>query len=94
MGLDIPPPLRVSEQDGVPNIIPVFHLEVSNGTLTNMGGGRVRLATGAGGGGGQDPITFTLIVGSGGTGLDTLTNRGILVGSGINAVHVLSALNS
>ena len=94
MGLDIPPPLRVSEQDGVPNIIPVFHLEVSNGTLTNMGGGRVRLATGAGGGGGQDPITFPLIVGSGGTGLDTLTNRGILVGSGINAVQVLSALNS
>jgi len=42
----------------------------------------------------QDSITFPLIVGSGGTGQTTLTNRGILIGSGTTAVQVLTALNS
>ena len=88
------PPLRIREADGSPNAIPVYEIVVSNGTLTNLGGGRVGLATGAGAGCGQDPITFPLIVGSGGTGQTTLTNRGILIGSGINAVQALSALNS
>lgn len=44
------PPLRVREADGSPNTIPVFELVVSNGTLSDRGGGVVGLATGAGGG--------------------------------------------
>lgn len=42
------PPLRIREEDGSPNAIPVFEIIVSNGTLVQDGPGRVRLATGAG----------------------------------------------
>ena len=42
------PPLRMREADGSPNVIPVYEIVVSNATLTNLGGGRVGLATGAG----------------------------------------------
>lgn len=45
------PPLRVREQDSSPNAIPVFEIVVSNGTLTQLGPGRIALATGPGGGG-------------------------------------------
>ena len=44
------PPLRIREADASPNVIPVFEIVVSNGTLTNLGGGRVELATGGAGG--------------------------------------------
>ena len=48
------PPLRIREEDGSPNAIPVYEIVVSNGTLTRAGPGFVRLSTGAGcaGGGG------------------------------------------
>lgn len=46
------PPLRVREEDSSPNVIPVFELVVSNNTLTDLGGGRVGLATGGASGSG------------------------------------------
>lgn len=39
------PPLRVREVDGSPNVIPVLDIQVTNGDLTNLGGGRIRIAT-------------------------------------------------
>lgn len=54
------PPLRIREDDGSPNAIPVFEIIVTNGTLTNLGGGRVRLATGGAGAGGGDPGQVTV----------------------------------
>ena len=42
----------------------------------------------------QDSVTFPLIVGSGGTGQTTLTNRGLTIGSGTTAIESLAALNS
>ena len=83
------PPLRIREEDGSPNAIPVYEIIVSNGTLVQDGPGRVRLATGAGGGGG---ITPPLIVSSGGTGAATFTNRGILIGSGTQPIEALAAM--
>ena len=51
-----PPPLRVREQDGSPDVRPVFDIKVSNGTLTNEGSGVVSLTTSGGSGtpGGTD----------------------------------------
>lgn len=43
--------LRVREVDGSPNVFPVNTIVVSNGTLTNDGGGQVTITTGGGGGG-------------------------------------------
>ena len=43
--------LRVREVDGTPNVFPVNTIVVSNGTLTNDGGGQVTITTGGGGGG-------------------------------------------
>jgi hypothetical protein len=43
--------LTVREQDLNPDVAGVSTIEVSNGTLTNLGGGVVRIATGGGGGG-------------------------------------------
>ena len=49
----IRPPLRIKEQDGTPNVIPVNTVKVSNGTLTDDGGATVSITTGSGGGGGS-----------------------------------------
>ena len=46
----IRPPLRIKEQDGTPNVIPVNTVKVSNGTLTDDGGATVSITTGSGGG--------------------------------------------
>jgi len=43
--------LRVREVDGSPSVFPVSTIVVSNGTLTNDGGGQVTITTGGGGGG-------------------------------------------
>ena len=51
MNQETHPPLRIREEDSSPNAIPVYEIVVSNGTLTQDGPGRVRLATGAGGAG-------------------------------------------
>lgn len=64
------PPLRVRETDGSPNVIPVYDIVLStNLTLINKGGGVIAISATTGAGGtSQAPITFPLIVGSGGTG--------------------------
>lgn len=82
MSQDQFPPLRIREQDGSPNAIPVFEIIVSDGTLTNLGGGRVALATGAGAGstGGGVNFTIPLIVSSGGTGTTATGSATTLVG--------------
>jgi hypothetical protein len=40
--------LRVEEQDGVPSVSPVNTIKVTNGTLTDEGGGVVSIVTGGG----------------------------------------------
>lgn len=107
--------LRVREVDGAPNVFPVSTIVVSNGTLTNDGGGQVTITTGGGGGSGTvtsvalsggttgitvsgSPITTsgtitlsgTLVVANGGTGATTLTDGGILLGSGTGAINATS----
>jgi hypothetical protein len=42
-------PLAVEEQDGVPAVLAVTKIKVSNGSLTDEGGGTVSLAAGGGG---------------------------------------------
>lgn len=61
------PPLRIKEADGSPNVIPVFQITLSNGlTLTNEGGGKVKID----GSGSQGPAgpAGTVTIGSGITG--------------------------
>ena len=61
------PPLRIKESDGSPNVIPVFQITLSNGlTLTNEGGGKVKID----GSGSQGPAgpAGTVTLGSGITG--------------------------
>ena len=102
--------LKITEQDGTPFVGNVTEIKVSNGDLTNDGGGTVSIdTTGAGGGGGTvtsvstsltgisvatatttPAISGTLGVASGGTGAITLTDGGILLGSGIGAVTPLA----
>ena len=44
-----PPPLNIEEEDGSPDVIPVFVMQVSNGSLTDDGNGQVSITTGGGG---------------------------------------------
>lgn len=74
--------LRVREVDGSPNVFPVSTIVVSNGTLTDNGGGQVTITTGGGGSG-----TVTSVDVSGGTtGLTTsggpITTSGTITLSG------------
>ena len=96
--------LRVREVDGTPNVPNVKDIIVSNGTLTDDGGGTVTLTTGGGGAGvttlafgttgltpagatsGVITVAGTLVVANGGTGATTLTDHGILLGSGTGAI--------
>lgn len=55
--------LRVKEVDGAPNVSPVTTIVVSNGTLTDDGGGQVTISTG-GGGSGITRISSTISVSS------------------------------
>jgi hypothetical protein len=48
------PPLTVKEIDGTPSVSNVLEIRVSNGTMTDLGGGVVTITTGGGGGGGSD----------------------------------------
>jgi hypothetical protein len=45
------PALAIKELDGAPAIYPLLELRVTNGTLTDLGGGVASLTTGGGGGG-------------------------------------------
>ena len=67
----IRPPLRIKEQDGTPNVIPVNTVKVSNGTLTDDGGATVSLTTGSGGGGTMDDFVV-----AGDTGVDQTIENG------------------
>jgi len=70
--------LEVTEADGNPDVFGVSKITVSNGTLTDNGGGHVTISTGGGGGGGG---TVTSVQVSGGTtGLST--SGGPITGSG------------
>ena len=74
--------LRVREVDGSPNVFPVSTIVVSNGTLTDNGGGQVTITTGGVGSG-----TVTSVDVSGGTtGLTTsggpITTSGTITLSG------------
>jgi len=74
--------LRVREVDGSPDVFPVSTIVVSNGTLTDNGGGQVTITTGGGGSG-----TVTSVDVSGGTtGLTTsggpITTSGTITLSG------------
>jgi len=51
------PRLIVKEADGSPGVTKVRTIVVSNGTLTNDGGGQVTLTTGGGGGGGLTVVS-------------------------------------
>lgn len=92
--------LRVREVDGTPNVFPVSTIVVSNGTLTNDGGGQVTITTG-GGGGGSGTVTSVafstgttglLVTGSPITTSGTITLSGTLGlangGTGIDASTV------
>lgn len=50
-------PLTVLEQDGVPTVLNVIKIKVSNGTLTDEGSGVISISTGGGGGGGSGTVT-------------------------------------
>jgi hypothetical protein len=94
--------LVVKETDGNPNVPNVNTIVVSNGTLTNDGGGVVTITTGgagvdswAGGTTGLLPsgattgvvsISGTLVVANGGTGTTTLTDNSVLTGTGTAAI--------
>ena len=102
--------LKVTEQDGTPFVGNVNEIKVSNGTLTDDGGGTVSVTTGGGGGGAgtvtsvstslsgisvanattTPALSGTLGVTSGGTGATTLTDGGILLGSGVGAITPLA----
>ena len=59
------PPLRVREQDGSPNVIPVFTIVVSNGTVVNQGGGTITIGMGTGAAGAAGAAGGGMAIGSG-----------------------------
>jgi hypothetical protein len=83
MTLENLPPLRIREADGSPNAIPVYEIVVSNGTLTDLGGGRVGLATG-------DAASIRSYASTGGSYLtfsletDLTAERNLIAGMGIS----------
>ena len=81
------PPLRIRENDGDPNVLPVFDIILSsNLSLQNKGGGVVVISASTGAGGtAQAPITFPLIIGSGGTGIATAGSATSIVGMNSSA---------
>lgn len=65
------PPLRVKDVSGSPNIIPVFQVTISGGTVINNGGGKITLqmgtgATGAAGPSGGMAIGSSVVLGASG----------------------------
>ena len=62
--------LTVEEQDGVPSVSPVNTIRVSNGTLTDEGGGVVSIVTG---GGTVPGVAYGEVVDSGGTSISLST---------------------
>jgi len=81
--------LRVREVDGTPNVFPVSTIVVSNGTLTNDGGGQVTITTGGGAGTG----TVTSVAVSGGTTGITITGSPITTSGTITLGGTLGLAN-
>ena len=81
------PPLRIREADGSPNVIPVFDIVASNMTVTNLGGGVVKLD--AGGSQGPTGPAGTLTIGSGITG--GATDGYLLMVSGVAVLGQVSS---
>ncbi len=133
MSQEFPPPLRIRESDGTPNIPAVYEMVFSGATVAQTGPTRVLVTMDSGGSsvvyaatgnqyvtlalagdltaervlvagtglklddaGANGNVTIQLVtpvsVSSGGTGQSSLTNRGILIGSGANAVQTLAAM--
>ena len=88
MPADNLPPLRIRENDGSPNVIPVFSIILStNLTMLDKGGGIISISATTGAGGtAQDPITFPLIVGSGGTGIASTGSATTILGVNTSGV--------
>jgi hypothetical protein len=100
--------LNVAEVDGSPSVFGVSKINVSNGTLTDDGGGEITITTGGGGGGtpggtnGQiqfnDNGSFGGVtavgVANGGTGATSLTDGGVLLGSGTGAITATAVLTN
>jgi len=63
--------LTVEEQDGVPSVSPVNTIRVSNGTLTDEGGGVVSIVTG---GGTVPGVAYGEVVDAGGTSISLSTS--------------------
>lgn len=61
------PILTVEEQDGIPSVVNVNKIKVTNGTLTDNSGGVVSITTGGGGGGVSDGDYGDITVSSSGT---------------------------
>jgi len=74
--------LTVKEADGSPSVSDVNTIVVSNGTLTDDGGGQVTITTGGGGG------MTSFDVGDGVTNRGTITNGETLFVSGISGINV------
>lgn len=89
------PPLRIREADGSPNVIPVFDIQLSGGTLTSLGAGKVLITVDSGGGASGSPNpTLPVLVASGGTGTTTHTAYGLLYGSGANPIQALAPMSA
>lgn len=105
--------LNVAEEDGSPSVFGVTKINVSDGTLTDNGGGEITITTGGGGGGGVSSISMgstgltpstastgvvtvagTLAVANGGTGATSLTDGGVLLGSGTGAITATAVLTN
>ena len=67
--------LNVTETDGTPDVFGVSKIIVSNGTLTDNGGGIVTISTGGGGGGGAGTVTSVTM---------DMTTTGLTVSAGVN----------
>ena len=84
--------LKVTEQDGTPFVGNVNEIKVSNGTLTDDGGGTVSVTTG-GGGGGAGTVTSVALTAPAAfaVGGSPITNAGTIAitGAGTNAQVVL-----
>ena len=76
--------LTVEEQDGVPSVSPVNTIRVSNGTLTDEGGGVVSIVTG---GGTVPGVAYGEVVDDGGTSISLSTTY---VGFNTGAVGEIS----
>jgi|ETNvirenome_6_85_1030632.scaffolds.fasta_scaffold00279_22 hypothetical protein len=77
--------LTVKELDGNPNVPNVTTIQVSNGTLTNNGGGIVTISTGGGGGGSGTVTSITAAADSGtGTAITTSGTFTFTGGAGID----------